>query len=228
MNEKDLCDQLIKQATAFGFDYYPEYAGWDILLTYRRMIFGVQAKMDLNIKLLSQAVELGGVHFHVVLFDTVSDKKFKEFSPILEKLKLLPLTVISRWNDDTSNSEDVLGPPFYFNYNWHSNWLMPYLHRPKKLIEIPDFHYDTPAGVRSPRQVSQHNINLVKLELMALKQNEYVSLAQIRAHGFRSVPKYYYEYDWNRKLWRLRPPKWRASKDYPHIAEGLAKNVLSV
>lgn len=221
MNEKDLCDILIQEAEPLGFDVYPEYAGWDLLLTYRRLIFGVQAKLDLNIKLLSQAVELGGVHFHVILYPMVSSRKQNEYAPILRELKLIQLNAVEQYY---TKEWKLFFPAGFRNYGY--NWLVPYLHRPKRLVEIPDFHYSTPAGVRSPRQVSQYIINVCKLEAFALKQNEYVSLAQIRAHGFRNVPKQYYEYDHNRKLWRLRPPKWRASKDYPHVASGLANVVV--
>ena len=204
--EKELCDIFISYVKELGFNVYPEYQDWDIVIERNGHIVGVEAKLSKNLHLLTQLLSKDNVHFKVALipFETFKLKQpVDDWIFIAKRLKILPVMVDKsvRFHWNVKN---------LFYYRWH----------PRKLLKIPDFHYNTPAGVPAPRKVTERNINFVKLELFALENNNRIKQVDAKRFGFDRVPRWYYTFSWKDSYWYLDPFH-RASKDYPHILKGI-------
>jgi hypothetical protein len=217
-SEKELCDIFITHVTQLGFNVYPEYADWDIVIEKHGKIIGVQAKLKQNLKLLAQLVGDDSVHFKIALLPMIYNRRQTgnqtDWIMIAKRLKILPVMV------------DPIGsyyPKGFINFHQNVRNLFYYRWRPKKLLKVPEFKYTTPAGVRSPRKVSEYNIACVKLELFALQHQNSVTLNDARDLGLKRVPRIYYDYDFHDGRWHLHG-YYRASKDYPHIALGIKQN----
>jgi hypothetical protein len=208
--EKDLCDLLKSEAEQLGFRYFAEYEDWDAVLVRDRVIIGVQAKLKMNNKAIAQCLRAGGVHLKVIVTNDHKLTLNDDWNIILDNLRILHISY--------TNGFHIIN-----NINPYKNmWLLKYKRRIKKPLRIPSFDYYTPSGVPGPRKVSERNINMVRLELLALQQNGLITLQDARRYGLDRVSRYYYDYLWKEKKWKLREPPFRASLDYPHIAAGLA------
>jgi len=218
-SEKDLCDKAIKAVDGTECRVFPEYENWDLVITRGKIILGLQAKLTLNVKAIAQTIESSGAHFKGIL---VYDYKLKLNDPyitILNKLKIILFSYYPKPNEIR-----LLNTRFSYRRFVDLNWLLPWRHKNIVPLTIPDFNYITDAGVPSPRKVSTNNVNLVRLELFALEQpDRCLTLAQIRSFGFYRVPRQYFFYDWEKRLWRL-DDRFSPSKDYPHIAAGILES----
>jgi len=218
LSENDLCNFFISHVKELRFDVFSEYKGWDIVLHRNNVIIGVEAKLETNLHLLAQLCQKDDVNFKVALLPQVfsfsKNQSVNDWILIARRLKILPVFV------DMKQSMNKYPISFYHG----TRNLFYYRHRPKQLLKLPDFHYEVDAGVPSPRKVSGRNIALVKLEIFAVEQGGYVSLGQIRSFGFRQPPREYYEYDWDKKMYRILNMR-RASKDFPHIMAGIRESL---
>lgn len=213
-SEKELCDIFINHVQELGFNIFPEYGGWDLVLERHGKIIGVEAKLKKNLHLLAQLVDSDDVHFKIALLpmvyktgNTIQD----DWILIAKRLKILPVMV---------DQIDNYSPNGSIRFHQNVRNLFYYRWRPRKLLKIPDFKYETPAGVRSPRIVTERNINFVRLELFALEHNNSITLKDARDYGFDRVPRRYYNYSFETNRWIL-DSYYRASKDYDHITKGI-------
>jgi hypothetical protein len=211
MKESELCELLKTEAEQFGFRYFPEYEDWDGVLVRKNVVIGIQAKLKMNAKALSQTLKAGGVHLKVILTNDYKLTLNDDWNVILDALRILHIS----YNNGMFHIINNINPYKY-------GWLFKYKRRVKKVLRIPSFDYYTPSGVPGPRKVTERNINLVRLELLALQHGGTITLADARRYGLERIPRYYYEYDWKKKQWCLKPSPMRASIDYPHIAAGIS------
>ena len=164
--ESELCDVLISYAKSNGWKVYPETAGWDILLV-KDIQIGIQAKLKDNVDVLSQAIE--GIqsanvnikfanpspHLRAVLVPRAS-KEFRKVASalgvfIIEGVSLVwnYKTVKSHWGKEIKTSLD----------GYNKNYLIV----PKRDCWVPEVEINVPAGVRSPRIITEWKIKAVKL-----------------------------------------------------------------
>ena len=209
MKESELCELFIKDAEQFGFRSFGEYEDWDIVLARHNIIVGVQAKVNMNVKAITQTIKARGVDFKVIITDNYQFKIGDDWSIVTNALRILHLTHFDSGFHLVNNVN---------TYNLY--WLRKFRMKPKTKLKIPNFDYYTPSGVPGPRKVTERNISIVRLEVMAL-QRGFVTLADARALGLERVPRYYFDYEWMKRIWTLKPSPFRPSDDYPHIAKGL-------
>jgi hypothetical protein len=212
--ENDLCNLFIKEFVGTEFRIFPEYHDWDLVFTRGKVILGVQAKLTLNVKAIAQTILCDGAHFKAILVNEYKPKLLDPYIIILNELKIMLISL-------NHGKFNILNG---YNRGYDLKWLFKWRHRPSVALSIPNFNYSTNAGVASPRRVSLNNINLVKLELFALTQPLHrVTLDQIRSFGFDRVPRQYFFYEWDSRMWQLDEMH-SASRDYPHIAAGILGN----
>lgn len=221
-SEHDLCTEFISLLEGTEFRVFPEYQDWDIVLTRGNIRIGIQAKLKMNAKALAQTIRAGGVDFKIILTKSYPIK-LKAKDDWLAICNALNILIISK-------SNNIKGMPFllvnsYWEYNREKRlgWLFDWRHSNPKPLVIPDFDYETKAGVPSPHKVTERNVNLVKLEMYARSRpGGFVSLKEIRSFGFYRVPRMYFYYTLSNRMWHLQAhPKFWPSTDYPHIAAGL-------
>ena len=203
MTEKELCDLVSLQAEDYGFRVFPEYEGWDIVLERKGIIFGLQAKLELNKKVIAQCLSKDNVHFKAIILPEKPKAGFdKDLEIIAYSLKLMVYFL------DGEN----------FSFGGLVNNLLEYRLKPYKLLKVPDFDYKLPAGVRAPRTVSEKRIALCKLEQICLAKG-FITFRDARDLGIW-IPNIYFRYDKNRRIWFIRN-NIRPSNLWPHIWENL-------
>ena len=150
--EAALCEHFLSELAKAdaGWTAYPETRDWDILLVHTDGTqIGIQAKLKLNLQVLSQAVERGawqstGPDFRAVLV------------PISQEKPLLPAAL----------GLTVLTPRSARNaYHWKSNFTWHYCN-PEKRHALPAYVPDVAAGVPSPTSLTRWKE--AALELAAL------------------------------------------------------------
>lgn len=184
-SEADLCQALIESAKPHGWVAYAEQGGWDILFVRRGIQVGVQAKLVGNLKMLFQAlperprwVGTTGPHYRAVVVSRWSGRTElsrhahrNEIGELAQRLRLLVLeppdpNPIGAYNDWLQQRWPFLNlePSRYqtkiirrFDWPWY-RW------HPSKLVWVPPFVPDLPAGVPSPRSVSAFQIACIQLE----------------------------------------------------------------
>lgn len=180
MTEADLCAAFIG-CLPDGWTAYPETAGFDILLVRDADGFqiGVEAKLRLNAKVISQAME----HRHceagpdcravlvppnvgrdmrpiaealgitvIVLSETAMLKSRFRFSPTLPTLKCCP-----RWS------------------GWHEM-------SPARRCAVPNYVPDVVAGAPAPVRLTRWKVGAIKLVIL-LAMRGHLTRADFKAHG---------------------------------------------
>lgn len=226
MRESEICDNLIEHATNLNFRVFGEYEGWDIVLSRGDVTIGIQAKLQINLHLIAQAVILNNVDFKVIYYkdDIRSKDTAKDYKVICKNLGLIRISLednIPYFVDIGQTNSVFYSSTYYYN---RMAMFLRYRHYPKKKIIIPEFDYENPSGVNAPRTVTQYNISLVKLDIFADKQGGWLTTQQFKQFGFSRIPKYYFHYNFLDKKW-YKDPNHNASLDYPHITKGLLGHV---
>lgn len=169
--ESELCDILIKHAKQNGWRIFPETSGWDILLV-KDIQIGIQAKLKDNIDVLSQAIEgkqsininakwiNAAPHIRAVLVPRAS----REFRNVATGLGILVVEgLISR--------RDISGKKYWAKeIKGLDKFDKRHLTYPSKLCWIPDIEINVPAGVKSPRSITEWKVKAVKLCLKLNKK----------------------------------------------------------
>lgn len=222
VSEHDLCNRLITAFDGTEFRVFAEYENWDLVVTRGKVILGIQAKLTLNVKAIAQTIRGVGVHFKAILVNNYKTRLNDPYLTILTELKILLI------NCQFINGQYKFSLVNDYRHAYNLQWLYKWRHHPGVPLTIPDFDYTTRAGVASPNRVTENNINLVKLEKFALTQPLHrVTLAQVRDFGFYRVPRRYFFYEWDSRMWQL-DEMYSASKDYPHIAAGIEESQKNV
>lgn len=205
MTENELCNLVIKYSEDYGFRAFAEYDGWDIVLERKGVIFGVQAKLELNKKVIAQCLRVDNVHFKVIVLPTLqqTSKLDPDLELIAHSLKLL----VFAWGVEQF---DFLG--------WEKT-LLYYRQQPYKLLKVPEFDYVLPAGVRSPKTVSEKKIAYCKLEKIA-RAKGFVTVKDAQDIGVW-IPNLYFRFDPIKRVWFIRNSK-PPSLLWPHIWENLS------
>lgn len=159
--ESELCDDLVKLAREKKWRVYPETSDCDLLLVATEETItvnampgtqvAIQAKLNANIEVLRQSLPEWygdqGPHFYAVLVPTAS----QAFRDIARRLQIL---VYEMHEPGIYKPLEVLPLRAKFYY-------------PKPLW-TPDSELWTPAGVASPKSITQWKIRAIKVCLDAL------------------------------------------------------------
>lgn len=175
--EAELCEAFTAWAKVRGYTVYPETAGWDMLLVDKDGIqTGIQAKMDLNLKVIAQALsegwyrETNGPDHRAVLVPFTREG----VEPILARCGLGIFTP-----SDTKYTVDESrhGLKWKFDPNWGTCPLFDW--NPTTRCTLPDFIPDVPAGVPSPRTLSPWKVGALRV-LAILEVQGYVTRDDVR------------------------------------------------
>lgn len=150
--ESELCDTLTKYARANGWKVYPETSGWDLLLA-KDIQMGIQAKLKDNIDVIAQALE-AGPHVRAVLVPRAS----REFRKVANACGIFVIEGLIR-------KRDTAGRRYWtkeINTELDS-YRQKHLNSPKKLCWLPDVEINVPAGVKSPKSITEWKVKAVKL-----------------------------------------------------------------
>lgn len=99
MTETELCAEFMAWARGEGHRCYPEWAGFDILVTAEGIQIGIEAKLRANVKVLAQALEpqehRAGPEFHAVLVPKAS----QDFKIVARQLRIYTIdwSVMPAW-----------------------------------------------------------------------------------------------------------------------------------
>jgi len=208
--------EIVKEiAESWGWNFIPEYEGWDAVVSDGKIIGGIQFKLKLNIHGIVQSLLGDSVNFRVIIFESVSEKHFQDYLLIMNGLKIIPIHY--------KNGE------FIFLFRDKPSWLLKYLHKPKKKLKLPDGKFNIKAGAKAPLQLSERNIFLVELELKTFQKEDrgigYQDISKLIQY-FGKVPNKYFRWDWESKKWYFRDNR-LPSKEFPHIVEGIVKRKTS-
>ena len=204
--EFQIGEKIKEYAEKIGGLYYPEHSNYDSVVQYHNLIFGLQYKLKADYNLLRQLVELSGVHYKVAIFNILPKGIIDNFVVFAKATKILLFQI----------DEEII--PFgMFN-------LFEYRHKPKRLLRLPNYRFEIPSGVPSPRRISERAINSVELELFAFENNDrgVVNYSDILKFGFERIPKEFIKWDYNLQKYRFREEN-LPSKKYKHIYDGIMK-----
>ncbi|WP_379069284.1 hypothetical protein ACHMW4_04110 [Mesorhizobium sp. UC22_110] len=170
--EADLCKAFI-EALPKEWTAYPETGGFDILLSRNADGFqiGVEAKLRLNAKVITQAAEYAGYHYvdrpgpdcrAVLIPEGVS----MELSAVCE---LLGITVVamhtpSKWRRSFGFLPDLPKPD---NGSWRNDWQELC---PATRIVLPDWVPDVGAGRSAPVALTDWKILAIKIVITLAKR----------------------------------------------------------
>lgn len=178
-SEEELCDVLKLYAREVGYEVYSETNGYDLLLVKDDIQIGIQAKMMANIEVLYQAITSVAVSVKAILVPRSS----REFNVIARKLNVLVIEGTKQEYD--LNAYDGRNP-----YEVRSYWakkittdlktIWPgYIIKAKK-VWLPEVNIDIPAGVKSPKVITEWKIKAVKLCIL-LDEKGYLTSADFKA-----------------------------------------------
>lgn len=164
--EADLCAAFIDWAKREGWTIYPETAGWDIVLVDKdgRQL-GVEAKLTLNLKVISQALkgsiwsESKGPDFRAILVPEMQNDAIETILAVVGLSCFIPHQEHYRRDE-----------PQRWRFQRYDEWRHD-MHdwNPSERCALPDFIPDVLAGVPSPRTLSPWKVGalrvLARLEL---------------------------------------------------------------
>lgn len=180
-SEHELCDVLIQHAKENGWSVYPETSGFDILLV-KDIQIGVQAKLKDNLEVLAQSVEYCSFYnkhsdfvfttpepdLHAVLVPRSS----KDFQKVARALGIYVIHgAIPKWDFTTGKCEWIKAIEPYTSLDKYNK---KYLTNSKKKCWVPEIQISVPAGVKSPKLVTEWKIKAIRL-CIKLKQNGYLT-----------------------------------------------------
>lgn len=173
--ESELCDTLAAYARSHGWLVYPETSGWDLLLV-KDIQIGIQAKLKDNVDVLSQALP-AGPNVRAVLVPRAS----KEFRKVANALGIFIIEGLVK-------KKDSLGRKYWTREikNSLDSYTKKHLTYPRNACWVPDVVVNVPAGVKSPRLVTEWKMKAVKL---CLKLNEcgYVTSKDFKNAGLSMI-----------------------------------------
>lgn len=175
------CSQLQKGLRKNPWIFYHETAGFDLLLVHNEtgVQVGLEAKLSLNLKVLSQALpylnwETSGPDYRGVLVP--SDKVQQNLSDIAVRLGLGVLAVAP----DTKHSYPHFSlPDEDSGHSFSSDWF-PWL--PTERCKLPDYLPDVEGGKPSPLRLTLWKIKAIKLMIL-LERRGVVTRRDIKALG---------------------------------------------
>lgn len=197
-SEADLCDQFISYAGTKGWVCYPETASWDILLVRKTDGYqiGVQAKMQANLEVLTQAVRHDrwrgtGPDFHAVLVPVYSGK----IGLIQDLAPHIAVTVIAARGPGPVDRHNRVKLDYNYGYGkmscfdpdlpaegepWQTqDW---FERCPEARCRLPEYVPDVQAGVPAPVQLTAWKIAAIKIAIL-LERRGVVTRADFKSIG---------------------------------------------
>jgi hypothetical protein len=182
--EAALCDAFAAWARLRGYTVYPETAGWDmVLVDAEGRQTGIQAKMDLNLKVLAQALNDGwwseypGPDHRAILVPFEREG----VEAILVRVGLgLFVPRSAAYTMDAHKH----GLKWSFDQDYGSMAMFDW--NPSKRCELPDYVPDVPAGVPAPRTLSPWKVGALRV-LAKLEVRGYLTRDDVR--GCKNDPR---------------------------------------
>ena len=168
--EEALCAAFAAWARTQGFTVYPETAGWDMLLvTDEGHQLGIEAKLALNLKVISQA--LGSLYSSTAIGP--------DYRGILAPSSDSAVCAVM-----AHCGVAVFTPHYFHGGIWQFRREGEYefeLHdwNPAKRCELPEFIPDVPAGVPAPRPLSPWKIGALRV-MALLELQGFVTREEVR------------------------------------------------
>lgn len=193
-SEAMLCKTFIRHLPA-GWTAYPESGGWDIVLVRDDGLqIGIEAKLTLNAKIITQAAEEGrggyyamqeGPDFRAVLIP------YGTAGTMGWLCHYLGLTVIEMMDKATFESSDryyqrnttgftphlpaATGPGWFSEDHWYDM-------APAKRITLPDYVPDVTAGRSGPTKLTDWKIKAIKIAV-SVERRGFVTRADFKHVG---------------------------------------------
>jgi hypothetical protein len=183
-DEAELCAAFIKWAKREGYTCYPETAGFDLLLVGAEGFqTGIQAKMSLNAKVISQILPLysldEGPDYRAVLVPSLRG----DFREICGHIG------IDIFYCQHGGRRDDWRPGTIFSFSrdgaWHFGENTFFDWNPIKRCDLPAYMPDVAAGVPSPIQLTPWKIGALKV-LAHLEIAGHITRKRINALGIDS------------------------------------------
>jgi hypothetical protein len=170
-----------------GWTAYHETAGWDLLLVSDSGLqIGVEAKLSLNAKVLSQALPSGwradtGPDYRVALVP--ADSCAAHMQELAGHLGVTVITVRDVRYDNAKEPRWRFDPhqlPTQRGEDWSDRGWFPWL--PSKQCQLPEYVPDVCGGHAAPVALTEWKIKAIKL-LILLERNGVVHRSDMRALG---------------------------------------------
>lgn len=191
--EAELCSAFIS-AVPEGWTVYPESCGFDLVLvrTADAIQIGIEAKLVLNAKVLSQIVEYGydpcaeGPDFRAVMVPSGKTGSLRYVCrmlgiTIIEVVDEATIGVRERWKFEHRDRFSPALPRLDQRY-WsphHQEWLE---WAPAKRLTLPEYVPDVSAGNSAPVQLTHWKIKAIKIAIL-LERRGSVTRADFKAIG---------------------------------------------
>ncbi|MGO4700270.1 hypothetical protein [Dyella sp. 2RAB6] len=162
-SEEALCEAFASWARGQGFTVYAETAGWDMLLvTDNGLQLGIEAKLALNLKVISQA--LGSLYSCVSVGPDFRGILVPAGDPAVN-------AVLAHCGISVFSPSIRRGGNWDFQREGHYEFE---LHdwNPIRRCDLPEYVPDVPAGVPAPRTLSPWKVGALRV------------LALLELHGF--------------------------------------------
>ena len=176
--EADMCKDLTAWFESNNFEVYPEADGWDLLVVKGKIKFGIQAKLVPNMKVLTQAIK-SGPQYHIVAVGR-SNTNTRDFILLARALGFIVI--------DMSEDQDLWlrHNRVILNSRFELDWF--YYRQEPGEVYVPPIKVNLPAGVPSPKNVSQWKIAVCQLERL-IKRKGYVNVHDVEDIVIFNLPK---------------------------------------
>lgn len=196
--ENELCNIFIVYAKNNNWKVFPETSNFDILIVKNNFQIGIQAKLIPNIEVLDQAIAgrqsdninikwaNPSPHIRAVLVPHAS----REFKNIANALGVFVI-------EGMKQIRDIMAGQKYWikEISGLDGYSKKHLTYPAKLCWTPEVEIDTPAGVKSPKIITQWKIKAVKLCLL-LEAKGYLTIKDFKEAKVSSTL-------WIKKRWLI-------------------------
>jgi hypothetical protein len=206
-SESDLCENFIGELPP-NWTAYAETGGWDIVCTNGTIQVGIQAKLQCNIKVLSQCIErrwlnrggrratITGPHFRAALTPQPSS----DFQNVASALGVVSLSI-----------HDASIMDIYTPQHW------AYIDV-EQTVPLPEYVPDVKAGASSPLQLTPWKIKALKITALLRKQGYCTSkdFKRIGINSQRFTQMGWARWDKQRRHW-LPGPLLEFDKQHPVV-----------
>jgi hypothetical protein len=224
--ESDLCELLTAEARSEGWKVFPE-TDFDLLLVASHDVrtrgaspgdqIGVEAKLAANVDVLGQAMPAKwgskGPNFHAVLVP-LPDPVFIEIARRLGIMVVTASAHVWKWDPESKRTverwERVIR-----GFRELPATLRHYYDEP---IWYPDIEIDTPAGVKSPKKITEWKVKAVRLCMQGLERG-YLLTHDFHVAGISMTV-------WNREGWIEPIGKIGRSKKYKLVDSAKPPHIL--
>lgn len=170
-SENELCNIFIEYAKKNNWRVFPETSNFDILIVKNNFQVGIQAKLKPNIDVIAQSLD----HSHEKspnIKAILVPQATRKFKLVCKALKIYVIEGVIK-KCKVENNGKKINIKVYWDKEIKT--ILPnennkyYLRISKNKCWIPDVEINTPAGVKSPKRITEWKVKAVKI---CIKLNE--------------------------------------------------------